>query len=67
MEARWPRAGLPAGQAVALRVSNLYGPGQPVVSGQGVIGYWLRAAAAGRHLTVSATRPPPATTSTPTS
>jgi UDP-glucose 4-epimerase len=45
-------AGLPAGHAVSLRVSNLYGPGQPSVGGQGVIGYWLRAAAAGDHLTV---------------
>jgi UDP-glucose 4-epimerase len=45
-------AGLPAGRTVSLRVSNLYGPAQPAVSGQGVIGYWLRAAAAGDHLTV---------------
>jgi UDP-glucose 4-epimerase len=52
LEAALAGAGLPAGHAVALRVSNLYGPGQPAVSGQGVIGYWLRAAAAGQHLTV---------------
>ena len=52
MEAALAAAGLPAGHAVSLRVSNLYGPGQPAVSGQGVIGYWLRAAANGEHLTV---------------
>lgn len=52
MEAALAAAGLPAGRAVALRVSNVYGPGQPAVSGQGVVGYWLRAAAAGQHLTV---------------
>lgn len=52
MEAALAAAGLPDGGAVALRVSNLYGPGQPAVSGQGVIGYWLRAAAAGDNLTV---------------
>jgi UDP-glucose 4-epimerase len=52
MEEALAGAGLPAGRAVALRVSNVYGPGQPAVSGQGVVGYWLRAAAAGEHLTV---------------
>jgi UDP-glucose 4-epimerase len=52
MEAALAAAGLPAGHAVSLRVSNLYGPGQPAVSGQGVIGYWLRAAANRDHLTV---------------
>jgi UDP-glucose 4-epimerase len=41
-------AGLPG--AVALRVANVYGPGQPAASGQGVVGHWLRAAAAGRPL-----------------
>ena len=45
---------LGAGDAVGvtLRVSNVYGPGQPAVSGQGVVGYWLRAAARGDHLVV---------------
>jgi UDP-glucose 4-epimerase len=52
MEAALAESGLPAGHAVSLRVSNLYGPGQPAVSGQGVVGYWLRAAANGDHLTV---------------
>lgn len=38
--------------AVTLRVANVYGPGQPAVSGQGVIGYWLRSAARREPLTV---------------
>jgi UDP-glucose 4-epimerase len=37
---------------VVVRPSNVYGPGQPAVSGQGVVGYWLRAAARGEHLVV---------------
>lgn len=49
MEATLLASGLPG---TVLRVSNLYGPGQPAVSGQGVIGHWLRAAAAGRNLTL---------------
>lgn len=49
MEAELAAADVPG---VALRVSNVYGPGQPAVSGQGVVAYWLQAAAAGRHLTV---------------
>jgi UDP-glucose 4-epimerase len=49
MEASLAAAEVPG---VAVRVSNVYGPGQPAVSGQGVVGYWLRAAAAGEHLTV---------------
>ena len=49
MEGALAASGLPG---TALRVSNLYGPGQPAVSGQGVVGHWLRAAAAGRNLTV---------------
>ena len=52
LEAALAAAGLPAGRTVTLRVSNVYGPGQPAVSGQGVIGYWLRAAATGGQLTV---------------
>jgi UDP-glucose 4-epimerase len=49
MEDALADSGLPG---TALRVSNLYGPGQPAASGQGVVGHWLRAAAAGRNLTV---------------
>lgn len=40
------------GAGVTVRVANVYGPGQPAVSGQGVVGYWLRAAARGEHLVV---------------
>jgi UDP-glucose 4-epimerase len=40
------------GRAVAVRVSNAYGPGQPAASGQGVIAYWLRALAAGDPITI---------------
>ena len=47
---RSPAAGLP--DWVTLWVANVYGPGQPAVSGQGVDGYWLRAAAEGEPLTV---------------
>ena len=36
------------GRHVAVRVSNAYGPGQPVASGQGVIAHWLRAAQLGQ-------------------
>jgi UDP-glucose 4-epimerase len=50
LEAALAAAGLP--DTVVLRVSNVYGPGQPAVSGQGVVGYWLRAAAQGEPLTV---------------
>lgn len=50
LEATLADAGLP--EAVTLRVANVYGPGQPAVSGQGVVGYWLRAAAHGEPLTV---------------
>lgn len=50
LEATLAAAGLP--EAVVLRVANVYGPGQPAVSGQGVVGYWLRAAAHGEPLTV---------------
>lgn len=38
--------------AVVVRISNAYGPGQAPAPGQGVIGHWLRAAAAGRPVTV---------------
>lgn len=49
LEAALAASDLPA---TVLRVSNVYGPGQPAVSGQGVVGHWLRAAARGEHLTV---------------
>jgi UDP-glucose 4-epimerase len=52
LEAALRRSRLPAGRAVAVRVSNVYGPGQPAVSGQGVVGHWLRAVAAGEPLVV---------------
>jgi len=45
-------SGLNPGNAVAVRVSNAYGPGQPAVSGQGVISYWMRALAAGEPITI---------------
>lgn len=35
-----------------IRVSNAYGPGQQAASGQGVIGYWLRALAADQPITI---------------
>jgi len=38
------------GRFVTLRVSNAYGPGQPVASGQGVIAHWLRAARRGEDI-----------------
>ena len=38
------------GRFVTLRVSNAYGPGQPVASGQGVIAHWLRAARRGEDV-----------------
>lgn len=41
-----------AERPVVVRISNAYGPGQAPAPGQGVIGHWLRAAAAGRPLTV---------------
>lgn len=37
---------------VAMRVSNAYGPGQPVASGQGVVAHWLRAARRGEPITI---------------
>ncbi len=39
-------------ELVVLRIGNAYGPGQPVGTGQGVVAYWLDAAAAGRPLTL---------------
>lgn len=36
----------PGCQPVILRISNIYGPGQPVGTGQGVIAHWLAAVAA---------------------
>ena len=36
--------------AVILRLSNVYGPGQPTGRGQGVLAYWLHAALDGRPL-----------------
>lgn len=50
LEATLTCAGLP--DRTILRVANVYGPGQPAASGQGVVGHWLRAAAAGLPLTV---------------
>ncbi len=46
--------GSPPGRAhgLVVRASNVYGPGQPGRSGQGVIAYWLRAAAAGEPITM---------------
>jgi UDP-glucose 4-epimerase len=41
-----------ANLGVAIRVANAYGPGQPARGGQGVIGYWLRAVAAGDEITI---------------
>ncbi|WP_435736703.1 NAD-dependent epimerase/dehydratase family protein [Cellulosimicrobium sp. PMB13] len=38
--------------SVAVRVSNAYGPGQRTAPGQGVLGHWLRAVAAGRTVHV---------------
>jgi UDP-glucose 4-epimerase len=52
LEAVLAGAGLPPGRGVTLRVANAYGPGQPAVSGQGVLGYWLRSAARGEPLVV---------------
>lgn len=42
----------PASAAVSLRISNAYGPGQRTGRGQGVVGSWLEAVAAGRTVTV---------------
>jgi UDP-glucose 4-epimerase len=39
-------------EAVAVRVSNAYGPGQVPAPGQGVIAHWLSAALAGGPITV---------------
>lgn len=35
---------------LVLRVSNAYGPGQPVAPGQGVVSHWLHAVAAGQEV-----------------
>lgn len=40
------------GRHVVLRTSNAYGPGQPAVSGQGVVSHWLRAARRGEPVRV---------------
>ena len=48
LEALLAGAGLP--RVVTLRVSNAYGPGQPVASGQGVIAHWLRAGRRGEDV-----------------
>jgi UDP-glucose 4-epimerase len=39
-------------EPIVLRLANVYGPGQRLGTGQGVIGHWLQAAAAGRPLEV---------------
>ena len=44
--AQWP------GGAVALRVSNAYGPGQVAAPGQGVVAHWIAAARAGEAITL---------------
>jgi UDP-glucose 4-epimerase len=38
--------------SVVVRISNAYGPGQPVASGQGVVAHWLRAARREEHLRI---------------
>lgn len=38
------------GGHTTLRVSNAYGPGQPVAAGQGVVAHWLRAARRGEDV-----------------
>lgn len=43
-------AGAALPRFVTLRVSNAYGPGQPVASGQGVIAHWLRAGRRGEDV-----------------
>lgn len=48
LESSLAAAALP--RSVTLRVSNAYGPGQPVASGQGVIAHWLRAARRGEDI-----------------
>jgi UDP-glucose 4-epimerase len=37
-------------QGLVLRVSNAYGPGQPVAPGQGVVSHWVHAIAAGHDV-----------------
>lgn len=49
MEQLLAGAGLPDGEATAVRVANAYGPGQPARPGQGVIAHWLLACAEGRR------------------
>ena len=49
LEADLRASGVPG---VAVRPSNVYGPGQPVGPGQGVVAHWLRAAARGDDLLV---------------
>lgn len=41
-----------AAHPTVVRISNAYGPGQRPAPGQGVIGHWLRAVAAGRPVTL---------------
>lgn len=41
-----------AAPGLVLRVSNAYGPGQPVAPGQGVVSHWLHAVAGGQDLHV---------------
>ena len=38
--------------SLAIRFSNVYGPGQPAVAAQGVVAYWLNAVLRGERLTV---------------
>ncbi|GAB3464262.1 NAD-dependent epimerase/dehydratase family protein [Actinophytocola sediminis] len=39
-------------RTLVVRVANAYGPGQPALSGQGVIAYWMRALARGESITL---------------
>ncbi len=52
LEDRLAAAGSAVGAGLSVRISNAYGPGQPVAPGQGVIAHWLAAAAGGRSLTM---------------
>jgi len=52
MEAMLAESSGALGSGVSVRISNAYGPGQPVAPGQGVIAHWLAAAADGRALTM---------------
>jgi UDP-glucose 4-epimerase len=42
----------PASERTVLRLSNVYGPGQRLGTGQGVVGYWIRALLVGEPIQV---------------